>query len=118
VIAMTSTQTIVVHHWSPDFDPDVVRGIGMLNEAQESCDVVYPAPFECSVPFKVVVIEEVSGKFRFKDLPHRCPLCDRAFGSLDQRRIGNRAMEQHLNTTSFLEPGVVEEKTGDVVLDI
>lgn len=117
MIAMTSTQTVVVHHWSPDFDPDVVRGQGPLNECQAPGEEVYSAPFECSVPFQIVVIEEVSGKFRFQDLPHRCPLCDRAFGSLDQRRIGNRAIEQHMETTSFLEP-TVEKKTGDVVLDI
>jgi hypothetical protein len=117
VIAMTSTQTIVVHHWSPDFDPDVVRGLGPLNEAQTPGEEVWPAPFECSVPFQIVVIEEVSGKFRFKDLPHRCPLCDRAFGAFDQRRIGNAAIEQHLATTSFLDHSVIR-KTADVVLDV
>jgi hypothetical protein len=113
-VAMTSTQTVVVHHWHPDMGAPLEWYCG---SPAELLDTPMPRPHECSIPLTITVVEMVSGSFKLRGIPDHCPLCQRALGSLDKRRIHNIAIQQHLDTTSFLDHSVIR-KTADVVLDV
>jgi hypothetical protein len=111
---MTSTQTIVVHHWHPAFSDKVeTREAKVMPDS----DAVWTPAYECSVPFTITVVESESGKFAVRGVQDHCPLCQRGFGAFDRKRITNAAIEQHLATTSFYDHSVIR-KTADVVLDV
>ncbi len=116
-MGIQSDQTVVIHHWHPDWKPEEIKRDCYPNSFEVADDAVISYVPECSVPLTVTVAEGFEGGFQVTAIPAKCPLCGRRFSPTDLKRIRNAVIETHLQTTSFLGEPTLKRLT-DLVLDI
>lgn len=112
----SSNQTVVVHHWHPQWkQADVLKdAYPSTEEPVDDAVIAYNA--ECSVPLKVVVRETDGTAFRVEDIPTQCPLCARQFSVVDLKRIRGAAVSQHLRVCDWRNDQIVHPT--DLILDV